>query len=325
MRVKIVSLGEIITSLPYNIPTMLGIFGKLLDSNEREINKLKPIVEKINSLENKISKLTDKQLKGKLAEFRVQHERGRTLDELLPEVFACVREAAKRNLKQRHFDVQLMAAITLHQGKIAEQRTGEGKTLSATPALFLNAVAGKGVHLVTVNDYLAMRDCGWMGPIFYALGATVATIVHDAAYIFDPKHKSTQHDDKRLQHLKPVSRKEAYQADITYGTNNEFGFDYLRDNMVFKLDDQSQRGHFFAAVDEVDSILVDEARTPLIISQPAQEATDKYYQFSKIVDSLSPSDYVIDEKAKTAHLTENGTLKIEKMLELGIESLDNSI
>src|SRR3989344_9639980 len=214
---------------------MLGILGKLLDSNEREIGKLKPVVESINSLEKKVSKLTSIQLKGKFAEFKLLHERGKSLDELLPEVFACVRESAKRNIKQRHFDVQLLASIVLHQGKIAEQKTGEGKTLSATPPLFLNAIAGRGVHLVTVNDYLAMRDCGWMGPIFYALGATCATIVHDAAFIFDPKYKDPARDDKRLQHLRPVSRKEAYQADITYGTNNEFGFDYLRDNMVFRL------------------------------------------------------------------------------------------
>ncbi len=298
---------------------MLGFFGKLLDSNEREIKKLKPIVDSINSLENKVSRLDDKQLKGKFAEFKFQHERGRSLDEFLPEVFACAREAAQRTIKQRHFDVQLMAAISLHQGKIAEQKTGEGKTLSATPALFLNAIAGRGVHLVTVNDYLAMRDCGWMGPIFYALGATCATIVHDKAYIYDPKHKDTTHDDKRLQHLRPISRKEAYEADITYGTNNEYGFDYLRDNMAFRLSDQVQRGHFFAVVDEVDSILIDEARTPLIISQPAQEATEKYFEFAKIIDSFSPSDYVVDEKLRTAHLTEHGTLKIEKML--GVDNL----
>ena len=298
---------------------MLGILGKLLDSNEREINKLKPIVESINNLEKKISKLTDKQLQGKFVEFKLAYEKGKSLDELLPEVFALVRESAQRHLKQRHFDVQLMAAITLHHGKIAEQKTGEGKTLSATPALFLNAIAGKGVHLVTVNDYLAMRDCGWMGPVFHALGATCATIIHDEAYIYDPKYKSTTHEDKRLQHLKPVSRKEAYGADITYGTNNEFGFDYLKDNMVFRLTDQSQRNHFFAVVDEVDSILIDEARTPLIISQPAQEATEKYYEFAKIIDTLSPSDYVIDEKARTAHLTEAGTVKIEK--KLGVDNL----
>ena len=298
---------------------MLGIFGKFLDSNEREIGKLKSVVENINGFEKKISKFSDKQLKSKFVEFKSYYEKGKSLDELLPEVFACVRESAKRNLKQRHFDVQLMAAVTLHQGKIAEQRTGEGKTLSATPALFLNAIAGKGVHLVTVNDYLAMRDCGWMGPVFNALGASVATIIHDKAFIFDPKHKDNSHDDKRLQHLKPVSRKEAYEADITYGTNNEFGFDYLRDNMVFRLADKSQRGHFFSVVDEVDSILIDEARTPLIISQPAAEATEKYYEFAKIIDILSPADYVIDEKQRTAHLTEGGTLKIEK--KLGVDNL----
>ncbi|MBI2040110.1 preprotein translocase subunit SecA [Candidatus Microgenomates bacterium] len=295
---------------------MLGIFGKLLDSNEREINKLRVLVASINDLEKKTSKLEDKQLKGKFAEFKLAHQRGRSLDDLLPEVFACVREAAKRTIKQRHFDVQLLAAIVLHQGRIAEQKTGEGKTLSATPALLLNATTGKGVHLVTVNDYLARRDCGWMGPIFHALGVSCATIVHDAAFIYDPKYKDPSHDDKRLQHLRPVSRKEAYAADITYGTNNEFGFDYLRDNMVFRLSDQVQRGHHFAIVDEVDSILIDEARTPLIISQPAQEATEKYYQFAKLVDQLLPSDFVVDEKLKTTHFTEHGILKIEKILKV---------
>ncbi|MBI2196402.1 preprotein translocase subunit SecA [Candidatus Daviesbacteria bacterium] len=298
---------------------MLGFFGKLLDSNEREINKLKPLVEATSSFEKKVSKLSDKELRGSFAKFKLEHERGKSLNELLSEVFSFVREAAKRTIKQRHFDVQLMAAIVLHQGKIAEQKTGEGKTLSATPALFLNAIVGKGVHLVTVNDYLAQRDCGWMGPIYYALGASCATIIHDSAFIYDPKYKDTSHDDKRLQHLRPVTRKEAYDADITYGTNNEFGFDYLRDNMAFRLSDQSQRGHLFAVVDEVDSILIDEARTPLIISQPAQEATEKYYQFAKIIDSLSPSDYSVDEKLKTAHLTEHGTLKIEKLL--GVDNL----
>ncbi|OGE77546.1 preprotein translocase subunit SecA [Candidatus Daviesbacteria bacterium RIFCSPLOWO2_02_FULL_41_8] len=298
---------------------MLSFLGKLLDSNEREIQKLKPVIEKIGECEKKISKLTDKNLKGSLAKFRHEYEKGESLDELLPEAFALVREASNRVIKQRHFDVQMMAAITLHQGKIAEQKTGEGKTLSATPALFLNAVAGKGVHLVTVNDYLAQRDCGWMGPIFYALGASCATIIHDAAFIYDPKHKDTSHSDKRLQHLRPITRKEAYEADVTYGTNNEFGFDYLRDNMAFRLADQSQRGHFFAVVDEVDSILIDEARTPLIISQPAQEATEKYFEFAKIIDTLSPSDYSVDEKQRTAHLTEHGTLKIEKML--GVDNL----
>ena len=298
---------------------MLDFLGKLLDSNEREINKLKPQVENINSFEKKISKLSDKQVRAKLAELRLQHERGKTLDELLPEAFASVREAASRTIKQRHFDVQMMASITLHQGRIAEQKTGEGKTLSATPAIFLNTITGRGVHVVTVNDYLARRDCGWMGPVFYALGASCATIVHDAAFIYDPKYKDPKHDDKRLQHLRPISRKEAYSADITYGTNNEFGFDYLRDNMVFKLGDQVQRGHYFAIVDEVDSILIDEARTPLIISQPAQEATEKYYKFSEIIKTLGPSDYVVDEKLRTSHLTEEGILKIEKIL--GVDNL----
>ena len=296
---------------------MLGIFGKLLDSNDKEVKRIKPLIEQIGSLEKKISKLTDRELKGKFAEFKIRHEKGESLDKLLPEAFASVREAAKRTIRERHFDVQLISAVVLHQGRISEQRTGEGKTLSAAPALFLNAVAGKGVHLVTVNDYLARRDAGWMGPIYWALGATCATIIHDQAFIYDPKYKDTSHDDKRLWHLKPVSRKEAYAANITYGTNNEFGFDYLRDNMVMKLSDQSERGHFFAVVDEVDSILIDEARTPLIISAPAQEPTEKYYSFSKLVENLSPAtDYIVDEKLKTAHLTEHGVLKIEKTLKV---------
>src|SRR3989344_3985732 len=296
---------------------MLGIFGKLLDSNDKEVKRIKPLIEQIGSLEKKISKLTDRELKGKFSEFKIRHEKGESLDKLLPEAFASVREAAKRTIRERHFDVQLISAVVLHQGRISEQRTGEGKTLSAAPALFLNAVAGKGVHLVTVNDYLARRDAGWMGPIYWALGATCSTIIHDQAFIYDPKYKDTSHDDKRLWHLKPVSRKEAYAANITYGTNNEFGFDYLRDNMVMKLSDQSQRGHFFAVVDEVDSILIDEARTPLIISAPAQEPTEKYYSFSKLVENLSPAtDYIVDEKLKTAHLTEHGVLKIEKTLKV---------
>ncbi len=299
---------------------MLNIFGKLLDSNEREINKYNPLVEKINSFEKKFSKLTDKQIQSKFVEFQDRYKKGESLEDLLPEAFAAVREAAVRTLKMRHFDVQMMSAIALHQGKISEQKTGEGKTLSATPAVFLNAITGQSVHLVTVNDYLARRDAGWMGPLYHALGATVAVIIHDKSYIFDPKFKDPTHGDKRLQHLKEVSRKEAYAADVTYGTNNEFGFDYLRDNMVMKLTDQNQRGHFFAIVDEVDSILIDEARTPLIISAPAQEATEKYYQFAQIVDKLSAeTDYVIDEKLKTANLTEAGTLKIEKLL--GVENL----
>ena len=299
---------------------MLGIFGKLLDSNEREIGKLKKIVDKVNDLEKKISKLTNKSLQEKFTEFKRKYNKGASLDDLLPEVFATAREAAKRQLGERHFDVQLMAATALHQGKIAEQRTGEGKTLSAVPAVFLNAITGKGMHVITVNDYLAKRDCGWMGPIYHSLGASVATIVHDAAFIYDPRFKDPVHEDKRLQHLKSISRKEAYQADITYGTNNEFGFDYLRDNMVLRLSVKVQRGHFFAIVDEVDSILIDEARTPLIISAPAQEPTEKYQKAFKIIEALSSAtDYVMDEKQKSAHLTEHGVLKVEKLL--GVDNL----
>ncbi|MBI4039960.1 preprotein translocase subunit SecA [Candidatus Daviesbacteria bacterium] len=299
---------------------MLSIFSKLIDSNKREVNRLDKIVDQINQLEKKYQKLTDKQLAQKTDDFRALHQKGKSLDELLPEVFAAVREAGVRTTKMRLFDVQLMAAITLHEGKVAEQKTGEGKTLSAVPAIFLNALTGRGVHLVTVNDYLAKRDCGWMGPIYHALGASVATIVHEEAFLFDPRHKDPNAHDPRLIHLKPISRKEAYGADITYGTNNEFGFDYLKDNMVFSLADQVQRGHEYAIVDEVDSILIDEARTPLIISRPAQEPTKKYYEFAKLIDKLSPdTDYKIDEKQRTAHLTEHGIVKIEKIL--GVDNL----
>ncbi len=299
---------------------MLNIFSRLLDANAREINKLSTLVKQINELEGKTKKLSDQQILTKSAELRKKVEKGESLDNLLPEAFALVREVSSRHEKKRHFDVQLMAAIALHQGKISEQKTGEGKTLSAVPAVFLNALTGQGVHVVTVNDYLARRDAGWNGPIYHALGVTVAVIIHEAAFIFDPKYANKEVTDKRLKHLKPVSRKEAYAADITYGTNNEFGFDYLRDNMQLSLEGQVQRGHFFAIVDEVDSILIDEARTPLIISQPAKEATEKYTVFSKLIDQLSAdSDYVIDEKMRTVHLTEHGTLKIEKIL--GVENL----
>ncbi|KKQ15402.1 preprotein translocase subunit SecA [Candidatus Daviesbacteria bacterium RIFCSPHIGHO2_01_FULL_36_37] len=299
---------------------MLNIFSKLIDANQREVKRLANTVREVNSLEPKIKKLTDSQIKSKSEELRKKAQSGEDLNKLLPEAFALIREAAFRSLGQRHFDVQLISAAALHEGKIAEQRTGEGKTLSATPAVFLNALTGKGVHVITVNDYLARRDAGWMGPIYHMLGVSVAVIVHDAAYLYDPKYSAKDVSDKRLKHLKPVFRKEAYYADITYGTNNEFGFDYLRDNMALSLENQNQRGHFYAIVDEVDSILIDEARTPLIISAPAQEATDKYIQFTKIIDKLSAdTDYVIDEKLRTAHLTEHGTLKIEKIL--GVDNL----
>ena len=299
---------------------MLGILSKFLDSNEKQVNKLQPLVEKIGNLEKNFSKLTDNKLVAKTAEFKLRHERGDSLDDLLPEAFAAVREAAKRTISQRHYDVQVLAGIALHQGKIAEQKTGEGKTLTASLALYLNSLASQGVHLATVNDYLARVGLGWMGPIYEALGVSAGCIMQEKAFIYDPKFEDKTQSDWRLRHLKPVDKKEAYKADITYGTNNEFGFDYLRDNMVWALDDMSQRGHYFTIVDEADSILIDEARTPLIISAPSAQATDKYYQFAKLVNELSAdTDYVIDEKLKAANLTEHGISKVEKRL--GVDNL----
>ncbi len=299
---------------------MLDFLNKIIDANSREINRLAKYVDQVNSFESKIKKLTDSKLSEKATELKKKAQNGDSLDKLLPEAFALVREAALRALKQRPYDVQLIASCALHFGQIAEQKTGEGKTLSAVPAVFLNSLSGKGVHVVTVNDYLARRDAGWMGPIYHLLGVSCSVIIHEQAFMFDPKFSDKETTDKRLKHLRPVSRKEAYASDITYGTNNEFGFDYLRDNMAHSLDGQNQRGHNFAIVDEVDSILIDEARTPLIISAPAQEPTEKYMQFANLIEKLSAeTDYVIDEKAKSAHLTEHGTLKIEKLL--GIDNL----
>src|SRR3989344_3250929 len=296
---------------------MLGFLNKFLDSNDKQVNKLQPLVLKVGSFENKIQKLTDAKLKAKTAEFKLRFEKGSSLDDLLPEAYAAVREAAKRTLKQRHFDVQILAGIVLHQGKIAEQRTGEGKTLTASLALYLNSLASRGVHLATVNDYLARIGLGWMGPIYAALGVYAGCIMQEKAFIYDPKFEDKTQTDWRLRHLRPVEKQEAYRADITYGTNNEFGFDYLRDNMIWALPDKAQREHHFTIVDEADSILIDEARTPLIISAPAAQATDKYFQFAKLVDELSSStDYVIDEKLKTANLTEHGISKVEKRLEV---------
>ncbi len=302
---------------------LLGFLGKLLDSNEREIKKFAPTVDAINAFEKAYRQLSEEELKAKTVEFkqRLQQE---TLDDILPEAFSAVREAGRRTLGQRHFDVQLMAGLAFHQGKIAEQKTGEGKTLSATLALYLNALTGRGVHLVTVNDYLARRDCGWMGPIYHALGLTVGVIYAGEgqlpAAILDPEYTEHAQTEERLRHLRPISRKEAYNADITYGTNNEFGFDYLRDNMAQSREQQVQREHHFAIVDEVDSILIDEARTPLIISAPDTEPTSKYYDFAKLITQLiSGTDFEIDEKHRTANLTERGIKKIEK--KLGIENL----
>ncbi|MDP2632542.1 MAG: preprotein translocase subunit SecA [Candidatus Curtissbacteria bacterium] len=299
---------------------MFNIFSKILDSNEKQVSKLQPIVDSVNDLEKKFQKLTDTQLKAKTKELKSKLAGGQSLDDLLPEAYSAVREAAGRTLNMRHFDVQLVAGIVLHQGKIAEQKTGEGKTLTASLPLYLNSLGGKGVHLATANDYLARVGLGWMGPIYEALGITAGVIMQEAAFIYDPKYEDKTQIDWRLRHLKPVDKKEAYQADITYGTNNEFGFDYLRDNMVWDTKDMSQRTHHFVIVDEADSILIDEARTPLIISAPSSQATEKYFQFAKLVGELSSdTDYVIDEKLKTANLTEHGITKVEKRL--GVSNL----
>lgn len=279
-----------------------------------------PLVEEINSLGGKLAKLPDEKLKEKTADFKKRLSQGAVLDDLLPEAFALVREAAGRAIGERHFDVQLISAIVLHHGKIAEQKTGEGKTLSATSALYLNALKGFGAHLVTVNDYLARRDAGWMGPIFHLLGLSTGAIIHDQSFVYDPRYTDDSLTDWRLKHLKPVSRKEAYLADITYGINSEYGFDYLRDNMAQDISQVVQRGFNYAIVDEVDSVLIDEARTPHIISAPDTEPTQKYYEYAKIIDKLTPKiDFVIDEKLRTAHFTEHGILKIEKLY--GLENI----
>lgn len=270
------------------------IFGT---KNEREIKRLWPIVEKINSLEPQMISLSDSQLKDKTAQFKRRIENGETLDDILPEAFAVVREVSKRTLKMRHFDVQILGGIVLHEGKIAEMKTGEGKTLVATLPVYLNALEGKGVHIVTVNDYLARRDAKWMSPIYNFLGLSVGIILHG---------------------LTDEQRQTAYNSDITYGTNNEFGFDYLRDNMKYDLSQYVQRELNFAIVDEVDSILIDEARTPLIISGPSEDSTDKYYKIDKIIPKLQMgTDYTVDEKAKTAILTEDGNTKVERLLGVG--------
>ncbi|MCX5720385.1 MAG: preprotein translocase subunit SecA [Nitrospirae bacterium] len=283
--------------------------------NEREIKRLWPLVEQVNSLETQIASLSDIQLKDKTGEFKRRLETGETLEDILAEAFAVVREVSRRRLKMRHFDVQILGGIVLNEGKIAEMKTGEGKTLVATLPVCLNALEGKGVHVVTVNDYLAKRDTQWMGPIYNFFGFSVGVIQHDSSFIYDPSYSST---DKRLEFLRSCSRQEAYLADITYGTNNEFGFDYLRDNMKYELSDYCQRELNYAIVDEVDSILIDEARTPLIISGPSEESTDKYYKIDKIIPRLQKdSDYTIDEKAKSAILTEEGNIKVERLLGAG--------
>src|SRR5687767_2454845 len=291
--------------------------------NEREIKRLQPRVAQINALESQTQALSDAQLRGKTDEFRTRVANGESADDLLPEAFAVVREAGRRVLNMRHFDVQLMGGMVLHQGTIAEMKTGEGKTLVATLPAYLNALEGKGVHVVTVNDYLARRDSEWMGRLYRFLGMSVGVIQHE---------------------LTDQQRQVAYGADITYGTNNEFGFDYLRDNMKFDFGSMVQRGHHFAIVDEVDSILIDEARTPLIISGPAEESTDLYYEVDRIIPKLKPGavtqgnvkaedreqlettgDFLVDEKHKTVTLTESGMAKAEQMLSHRIAEGSNGL
>ena len=250
---------------------------------------------------------------------KLERNETKILSEILPDAFALVREATKRVLGMRHYDVQMIGGIVLHEGNVAEMKTGEGKTLVALLPSFLNALTGRGVHVVTVNDYLAQRDAGWNAPVYHFLGMSVGVIIADASFLYDPEYINEEHTDERMQHLKPCTRKQAYQADVTYGTNNEFGFDYLRDNMVNEVDFLRQRELNFAIVDEVDSILIDEARTPLIISAPAGDNPDYYYQFAKIASHLGPDDYVLDEKHRSVSLTDAGIEKVQRML--GIDNL----
>ena len=331
-----------------------GIFG---DPEKRELKRMEKIVQGINKLEPKYQAMSDDELKDqtnllkkqlfelrKKADAKTALEKqklekesskktkktsaktidtkkaeDKILDQLLPDAFALVREATFRILGMRHFDVQMIGGIALHEGNVAEMKTGEGKTLVALLPSYLNALTERGVHVVTVNDYLAQRDAGWNAPVFHFLGLSVGVIIADASFLYDPEYINEEHADERMQHLKPCTRKQAYAADVTYGTNNEFGFDYLRDNMVNEVDFLRQRELNFAIVDEVDSILIDEARTPLIISAPAGDNPDSYYQFAKIVSKLTPEDYVLDEKHKSVTLTDQGIEKVQRLL--GIDNL----
>jgi preprotein translocase subunit SecA len=338
---------------------MLGFLSRFVDSNDRELRRIDPLVDRINELEPEMQARSDAELRAVVQELREEirdagepeepsederhhpelerrreiardrrereHRRVQeAMDEVLPEVFAATREAMQRTLGMRHFDVQLMGGIVLHQGKIAEMKTGEGKTLVAPLAVALNGLTGRGVHVVTVNDYLARRDAQWMGPIYHFLGLSVGIITHDTSYVFEPGYPTS---DERLINLRPVSRREAYAADITYGTNNEFGFDYLRDNMVVELEQRVQRERYFAIVDEVDNILIDEARTPLIISGQAEESADKYFLFARLVPRLvarpegaeEGGDYFVDLKEKAVSPTEEGIAKMERLL--GVQNI----
>ncbi|MDN5274190.1 MAG: secA [Candidatus Saccharibacteria bacterium] len=292
------------------------VFG---DPQARILKTLEKKVGAINALADTYKKMTKPELKKQTAVLKERLEKGAKLDDLLPDAFALVREASDRVLGMRHFDVQLIGGMALHEGNVAEMKTGEGKTLVATLPSYLNALEGKGVHVVSVNDYLVQRDAGWMGELYDFLGLSTGVIVNDASFLYDKDFDNDAHEDPRMRKLRPVTRKEAYAADITYGTNNEFGFDYLRDNMVNEVDLLRQRELNYAIVDEVDSILIDEARTPLIISAPAAENPDSYYQFSKIAAKLTPEDYTLDEKRRSTALTDEGVEKVQKML--GIKNL----
>jgi len=281
---------------------MMDFLKKLFGTkNDREIRRIGPVVDAVNELEHKYKNMDDERLAAQTQRLKERLSKGETLEDILPDAFAVVREASRRVLNMRHFDVQIIGGVVLHEGKIAEMKTGEGKTLVATLPAYLNALSGRGVHVVTVNDYLARRDTGWMGKIYRFLGLTVGTIVHGL-------------DDEE--------RRAAYNCDITYGTNNEFGFDYLRDNMKYTRGEFVQRDHHFAIVDEVDSILIDEARTPLIISGPAEKSTELYYKVDLIIPMLKKeADYVMDEKARSVNLTEDGVAKAEKMLSYLIKTV----
>lgn len=303
--------------------------GLLGDQNAKKIKEIEPLVQKVNQFADAFSALSKEELKNKTSEFKNRLEKGETLDDILPEAFALVREASTRTLKQRHFDVQIIGGVVLHRGGISEMRTGEGKTLVATLPAYLNALSGKGVHIVTVNDYLSRRDAVWMGQIYNFLGLSVGVINHETSFLYDPSQVKQGDEEKQdevgsfkivYDFLKPCSRKEAYGADITYGTNNEFGFDYLRDNLEYQRDSLRQRDFNYAIVDEIDSILIDEARTPLIISAPTTESEDLYVVFTKIAEKLKEEeDFTVDEKWKTIKLTDSGISKAEKIL--GVENI----
>ncbi len=304
---------------------MNSLFKKLLgDPQARTVKRLRKRVREVNDLADKYQKMPDDKLKEQTDALKKRLKK-ETLDKILPDAFAVMREAATRTIGQRHFDVQLIGGMVLHEGNVAEMKTGEGKTLVATLPVYLNALTGKGAHVVTVNEYLAQRDAGWMGQIYTFLGMSVGVIVADHSFIYDPGFTNTEHEDERFRHLKPATRQEAYNADITYGTNNEFGFDYLRDNMVREVDQLRQRDLHYAIVDEADSILIDEARTPLIISAPSVTSGTAYLQFAKVARQLEKEKhYEVDEKRKTVILTDDGVDKVEKILGIkGLYATDN--